>query len=756
MKQIMVLSIIMLLLGCSEPEKKAIEEPSWTATWIRPADLKDTVNTWSAYKKTFALEKTRATTIRLAVDSKYWMWLNDSLIVREGQLKRGPAPLDTYYDEIDISSYLTEGENTLAMLVWYFGKDGFTHKSSGQQGLIAEIRQQNQLVVKSDSTWKAIPHPGYINESAPPHPNWRLPESNIVFDSRKDLPKWFTKDFDDSSWPDAKPICKGECLPWGKLVRRPVPQWKDFGLKNYVSTINGDTVTAELPYNAQVTPYLKVNATAGSRIVMFTDHYKGGSAYNMRGEYITKEGVQEYESPGWINGHKVYYVIPKGVEVIELKYRESGYDTEFAGSFSCNDDFYNQLWQKAARTLYVTMRDNYMDCPDRERAQWWGDEVLEGGEAFYALDRNADALMRKGMLELVNWQREDSTLFSPVPAGNWNKELPGQMLTSVGEYGFWNYYLHTGDLETIRAVYEPVKKYLGIWKLKDDGTLVMRQGGWFWGDWGPNKDMVLLLNTQYALAVSGLQKMADALGEKQDADSLKQHFKDFKSAFNQVFWKQSHYRSAAYQGPVDDRSQGLAVVAGLAETSKYPAIYEVFQKQEYASPYMEKYILESLFVMGYPQYALERMKKRFSTMVNHPTISTLWEGWGIGAEGYGGGTTNHAWSGGGLTLLSQKVAGVYPLEPGYQSFQVKPQLGNLTEVSAVVSSVSGEIKVAVKVQNNEMDMDILVPENTSALGYVPADYTRVLLNGAEQQLVDKEGYYQVKLLEGMNKINAIR
>lgn len=27
-----------------------------------------------------------------------------------------------------------------------------------------------------------------------------------------------------------------------------------------------------------------------------------------------------------------------------------------------------------------------MDCPDRERAQWWGDEVNELGEAFYVLD----------------------------------------------------------------------------------------------------------------------------------------------------------------------------------------------------------------------------------------------------------------------------------------------------------------------------------------------------------------------------------
>ena len=42
------------------------------------------------------------------------------------------------------------------------------------------------------------------------------------------------------------------------------------------------------------------------------------------------------------------------------------------------------------------MRDSYMDCPDRERAQWWGDVVNALGEAFYALDtQRSYALARK-------------------------------------------------------------------------------------------------------------------------------------------------------------------------------------------------------------------------------------------------------------------------------------------------------------------------------------------------------------------------
>ena len=171
--------------------------------------------------------------------------------------------------------------------------------------------------------------------------------------------------------------------PWNKLHHRIIPLWKDFGLKNYVSqtvhsgTIN-DTLVCQLPYNAQIMPYMELEAEkAHSVVTIFTSHYQGGSAYNVRAEYLTKKGKQSYENKGWMNGEKVYYIYPKGINLTKVQFRETGYNTEFEGYFRCNDPFLNKMWEKSQRTLYITMRDTYMDCPDRERAQWWGDEVNE-------------------------------------------------------------------------------------------------------------------------------------------------------------------------------------------------------------------------------------------------------------------------------------------------------------------------------------------------------------------------------------------
>ena len=707
----------------------------WKASWISEPNSQNATNSWYCFRKDFTLDSIPAKAIaKIAVDTKYWLWVNGKLSVFEGGLKRGPGPADTYYDEIDITSFLGKGKNSISVLVWYFGKDGFSHISSGKAGFLFECIDPG-IEILSDRTWKVRQHPAY-ETCLFPFPNFRLPESSIRFDARRDTGFWQDKDFNTVQWSDAGEIGVPPVAPWNNLILRPIPQWKNSGLMPYINNqtlpavSTGDSLVCILPSNIQMTPYLKVEAPEGLVIAIHTDDFYGGSAPNVRAEYVTRKGVQEYESFGWMNGHKVIYIIPKGVKILELRYRETGFNTDFAGSFKCSDNFLNRLWEKSQRTLYLTMRDNYMDCPDRERAQWWGDEVNESGEAFYALSPSSHSLFRKGIYELINWQRNDSTLFSPVPAGNWKQELPAQMLSSVGYYGFWNYYLHTGDKQPIADLYNGVRKYLKVWKLNDKGLIVLRSGGWSWGDWGDNIDLELILNTLYYLALRGASDMAGSLGLTRDVSEYNQTMSQLKLSFNKYFWTGKEYRHPDYKDKTDDRSQALAVVSGLAGKDKYPAILQVLKTEEHASPYMEKYVLEALFQMGYPDYALQRMKKRFGDMVNNPDYTTLFEGWGIGSKGFGGGTTNHAWSGGGLTILSQYLCGIAPIDPGYSTFQIIPQPGSVAQASATILSVKGEIKSAFVNKPDRFDLSVIVPDGTSAIiGLPDKGYTSVKVGG---------------------------
>ena len=99
------------------------------------------------------------------------------------------------------------------------------------------------------------------------------------------------------------------------------------------------------------------------------------------------------------SGEGAIYNIPAGVTVKAVKYRETGYDTTFAGSFECNDNDYNILWKKAARTAYICMREHFYDCPDRERVGFWGDGTPELNQCFYVFAAAAHRLCKKLVLD---------------------------------------------------------------------------------------------------------------------------------------------------------------------------------------------------------------------------------------------------------------------------------------------------------------------------------------------------------------------
>lgn len=160
--------------------------------WITAEENQSATNTWLGFKKTVELTHIpRKVDTRIAADSKYWLWINDSLVVFEGGVKRGPNPEDTYFDSIDIAPYLRIGNNTIAVLLWHFGKQGFSHNPSGTAALFFEALSSDFSLV-SDGSWSSFVHPAYYTPLGE-IPNFRLPESNIGFDANKDPGKLFVE-----------------------------------------------------------------------------------------------------------------------------------------------------------------------------------------------------------------------------------------------------------------------------------------------------------------------------------------------------------------------------------------------------------------------------------------------------------------------------------------------------------------------------------------------------------------------------------
>ena len=721
---------------------------AFSAKWIWSPSDDGAANRWMAFRKDMTLTASDLEgeiTAKIAADTKYWLWINGELAVYEGQLKRGAALLKkdiypqgsdeqpdldemvtevaTYCDEVVLTPYLREGENVIAALVWYYGNEGHSHVGSGKGAFLFESRMGGELVV-SDSSWKVSRHMGYQPSS---RVNVHAQEFHIVYDARQGFDGFYKPEFDASGWENAAEVGAAGDKPWNELWPRPIPEWKVWDRESYpvtdtehIQQISGG-YRVLFPTNIHFGAYLKVIAPAGKTIKVSCPN---AGRYSVT--YVTKGGEngeaveQEYESPAWINWWYADFAVPSGVEVVELGYRRSGYNAEEVGYFDCNDDFYDTLWRKAADTVYVNVRDTFMDCPDSERAPWLGDMVNEAQIAYYTLDERVFDALRKDISVRINWQNEEGVISSTAPASlRYNEwaELPGQSLAGV--MSWFQYYLYSGDRLTLEKAYPALLKYISLFRLDRTSFTVPfeRRNGTntqhlSWVDWGNNVDTDLCLNIWAYIGVKTVVDFATALGDAETAEYYSGVRGVMASKFDRLFWNGSEYRSSTYAGPADDRAQALAVFAGLVSPDKFPALRDILLNNKFASPYMVKYCIEALYIMGYPDAAEQRMKESYYDAVTSPN-PTLPERWTDGSA-------NHGWAGGGLVSLSGYAAGVRPLEAGYEKFIVKPQLGGrITKVNAGIPSVKGLIEVEAEKNDGGFTMTVNVPEGSAALLAVP-------------------------------------
>ena len=171
-----------------------LQAKQWKGKWITSEYSQSKTNSWLCFQKIVDLPALDGKPVYadIAVDSKYWMWINGKMVVFEGGLKRGPNPRDTYYDHVDITPYLTEGKNSIAILMWFFGKDGFSHNSSGKACLLFDCQTDNFSIL-SDGSWRSHYYTAYEPTDGT-QPNWRLSESNIRFNAQKEIVGWMDKE----------------------------------------------------------------------------------------------------------------------------------------------------------------------------------------------------------------------------------------------------------------------------------------------------------------------------------------------------------------------------------------------------------------------------------------------------------------------------------------------------------------------------------------------------------------------------------
>ena len=414
--------------------------------------------------------------------------------------------------------------------------------------------------------------------------------------------------------------------------------------------------------------------------------------------YICRKGEQDFETflfKGYRYLMLVFRNVVKPLEIIEISNNFISYPVFHKGSFECSDETFNKIWKLCEHSLKVCMLDSYVDCPDREQAQWMFDGLIELEVNFFSFgDKD---LSRRMLRQCAQNQTPGGLLYAVFPV-----EYFGLIIV---DYSFsWlqaadRHYFYTKDATILAEIFPVAVKNLA-WFEKFAGEkklLKNPEGLWLWLDWSTidKRGINATFNLQYVLTLQAMQRICQLVGQnaapykKQEIAVKKALLKTFYDKNRGVWYENFNNGRLTQPG---QQANALAYLAGLPSgKGSLEILKQSLLKRSTVKPIASSgfsfYVLEALFEKKEERRALDLVKEGWSFMLKHDATST-WETF----YGLTGGTVCHGWSAHPLALLSKYVLGVKPVDPGWKTFKFEPTKDSrITHAKGRVPTPYGEI-----------------------------------------------------------------
>lgn len=165
-------------------------------TFRKPEHRKDLKNIHTLFRKKLKIEAgTKRVRMDISADDYYKLYINGQYVTQ------GPAnsyAFCYYYNQIDITDYLQEGENILAVHVYYQGLVNRAYNSGDyRQGMIAEVWADGVSLI--DDVWKYKEAEEYGASGTIAYET----QFDEIIDERKKAVGWKMPEYDDSGWKTA-------------------------------------------------------------------------------------------------------------------------------------------------------------------------------------------------------------------------------------------------------------------------------------------------------------------------------------------------------------------------------------------------------------------------------------------------------------------------------------------------------------------------------------------------------------------------
>ncbi|KAL2882219.1 hypothetical protein SGCOL_002487 [Colletotrichum sp. CLE4] len=474
--------------------------------------------------------------------------------------------------------------------------------------------------------------------------------------------------------------------------------------------------------------------------------FGGGRVIENWSPHFTYHGFRYVELDGWDD-----------VDLDSLFAVVMHTDMQRTGFFSCSNEDVNALH----RNVVWSMRGNFVsiptDCPQRdERLGWTGDIQIFSPTASFLYDC---AGMLSNWMHDVLLDQKDAGGIVPLVVPNVMKDgpwpsVPQAVWDDVVILVPWTLYKWFGDAGVLQETYPGMRDYLKSIKRGDDG--LWDPSLWQLGDWlDPNAPPAepglartdgTLVADAYLVHVTGIvSQIASIIDLPSEAEDLASEHKRLKQLFQDKYITKAGFIVADSQTALalallfdlhDTPAQREAAAARLARLVQY-------SKFRVSTGFAgTPVILHALSETGYVQHAYRMLLETGCPSWLYPIrtgATTVWERWDSmledGTINPGEMTSfNHYALGSVANWMHAGIGGLSPLDAGWKSFRVRPQLGgDLRYASLEFLSPHGLIRSRWEIwADGRFALEVTVPLNTSAVIHLP--------NGEEELTIGSGSY----------------
>ena len=565
------------------------------AAWVGQAERDR--NTFSVLRGRFNAASAQRVTLNVLGLGFFKCYINgvcinpDTFLPLSSDFEAGADPVGevltahrVYVPQFDITSYVREGENTIAI---HFGGGWYTHgcRPFGLPKAIYCVAVEGDTDIQyfvSDETCRIGKGfvAGYAFTQAEHHDYTAYADC-------------FGADFDDSGWAYAvltedldTDYCTTDCPADALIETLPVTCLGEGE--------NGGKVY-DCRQNTTGYPVLKITAPAGETVtVLFSEKSRSDGKLDMTHHHgqrfmAVSDGTgRTVQAEFTWYGFRCFEVIggaePVGVKVIYA-------DVPSASTFDCDNETLNWTYKTFLHTMLCNMHTGHpSDCPHLERRGYTGDGQLTCHAVLTALD--AEAFYKKWMQDIGDCQ---DTLSGHI-------QYTAPYIRSGGGPGGWGcaivevpyrLYKHYGDTAVLADYYPQMRRYIDYLEAHSAYGLVVsdKAGEWCLGDWcGPNilysdKDITshnqqvilpaAMVNTYFM--VKSLEKMCEIarlIGKDEDISEYEEKIAYRKGAVQAAYYNAfDHNFIMNVQG-----ANAFAVDIGLGDPHTYGNLVRYYKK----------------------------------------------------------------------------------------------------------------------------------------------------------------------------------